>query len=103
MQKASTLSTRSDICLYGPHRERSYCCRSPLKEGAIGFTIFDDPMNSTGHLGGDCGIRLAAQIGVVTVFGDIAFEFVPKAIRVLEGGDLPGHPEGAAQARVAVF
>ena len=42
-------------------------------------------------------------MGVVTVFGDIAFELVTEAIRLLEDGNLPGNPEGAAQARVAVF
>ncbi len=61
------------------------------------FATFNDPMNSTGHLRGDCGIRVAAQIGVVTVFDDIAFELVMEAIRLLEDGNLSGHPEGATQ------
>ena len=69
----------------------------------IWITVFDDPEYGLRHLRGDCGIRFAAQMGVVTVFGDIAFEFVKEAIRLLEDGNLPDHPEDAAQARVAVF
>ena len=87
-QKARTVSTRSDICRYGPYRERSFCDRSPLKEGAIGFAIFDDPVNSTGHLGSDCGIRFAAQMFVVAVLGDGAFERVTEAVGPLHNGNL---------------
>ena len=86
-----------------PYRERSYCCRSPLKEGAVWVTFFDNPVHGPGHLRDDCGIRLAAQMGVVTVFGDIAFELVTEAVRLLKDGNLPNHPMGAAQARVAIF
>ena len=32
--------------------------------------MFDDPRNSTGDLGSDCGTRFAAQMFVVAVFGD---------------------------------
>jgi len=54
-------------------------------------------VHGSGHLRGDCGIRLAAQMGVVTVFDDIAIELVTEAIRLLEDGNLSGHPEGATQ------
>jgi hypothetical protein len=50
---------------------------------------FDDSVHGSGHLCGDCSIRRAAQISVVTVFGDIAFELVTEAIRLLEDGELP--------------
>ena len=42
--------------------------------------MFDDPRNSTGDLGSDCGTRFAAQMFVVAVFGDGAFERVSKAV-----------------------
>ena len=60
----------------------------PSKKGQVRFAMFDDPMNSTGHLGGDCGIHFAAQMFVVAVFGDIAFERVSKAVGPLHNGDL---------------
>ena len=50
--------------------------------------MFNDPRNSVGHLGGDCGIRFAAQVGVVAVFGDIAFERVTEAVGPLHNGNL---------------
>ena len=42
--------------------------------------MLDDPRNSTGDLGSDCGTRFAAQMFVVVVFGDGAFERVSKAV-----------------------
>ena len=65
--------------------------------------MFDDPVNSTGHLGGDCGIRFAAQMGVVAVLGDVALELVPEAVGPLHNGNLACHPEGAAQSGIPVF
>ena len=50
--------------------------------------MLNDPVNSTGHLGGDCGIRFAAQIFVVAVFGDRAFERVTEAVGPLHNGNL---------------
>ena len=50
--------------------------------------MFDDPVNSTGHLGSDCGIRFAAQMFVVAVFGDGALERVSKAVGPLHNGNL---------------
>ena len=40
-------------------------------------------MNSTGHLGSDCGIRFAAQMGVVAVLRDVALELVTEAVGAL--------------------
>ena len=65
--------------------------------------MFDDPRNSTGHLGDDCVIRFAAQMFVVAVFGDGAFERVSKAVGPLHNGDLASHPEGAAQSGIRIF
>ena len=65
--------------------------------------MFDDPMNNTGHLGGDCGTRFAAQMFVVAVFGDGALERVSKADGPLHNGDLACHPEGAAQLGIRIF
>ena len=64
----------------------------PSKKGQVRFAMFDDPRNSTGHLGGDWAIRFAAQMFVVTVFGDIALERVSKAVGPLHNGDLACHP-----------
>ena len=50
--------------------------------------MFNDPVNSTGHLGGDWAIRFAAQMFVVAVFGDGALERVSKAVGPLHNGNL---------------
>ncbi len=65
--------------------------------------MFDDPRNSTGHLGGDWAIRFAAQMFVVAVFGDGALERVTEAVGPLHNGDLACHPEGAAQSGIRIF
>ena len=65
--------------------------------------MFDDPRNSTGDLGSDCGTRFAAQMFVVAVFGDGAFERVSKAVGPLHNGNLACHPEGAAQSGIRIF
>ena len=65
--------------------------------------MFNDPRNSTGHLGGDWAIRFAAQMFVVAVFGDGALERVSKAVGPLHNGDLACHPEGAVQLGIRIF
>ncbi len=65
--------------------------------------MLNDPVNGSGHFCSDCGIRLAAQMGVVTVLGDITLELVTEAVRLLKNSDLSGHPEGTSQAGVAIF
>jgi hypothetical protein len=44
------------------------------------------------HLGGNSGHRLAAQIGIVAISSDVAFELVPEAVLTLADGNLPGNP-----------
>ncbi|MBB3708652.1 hypothetical protein FHS67_004992 [Aminobacter aminovorans] len=51
--------------------------------------------------GGNCGHCLAAQIGIVAISRDIAFEFVTEAVLALADGDLSGDPQGAAQPGIA--
>ena len=75
----------------------------PSKKGQVSFAMFNDPMNSTGHLGGDCGTRFAAQMFVVAVFGDGALERVTEAVGPLHNGDLACHPEGAVQSGIRIF
>ena len=75
----------------------------PSKKGQVRFAMFDDPRNSTGHPGRDCGIHFAAQMFVVAVFGDIALERVTKAVGALRNGNLASHPEGAAQSGIRIF
>ena len=65
--------------------------------------MFNDPRNSTGHPGRDCGIHFAAQMFVVAVLGDRAFERVSKAVGALRNGNLASHPEGAVQLGIRIF
>jgi hypothetical protein len=60
-------------------------------------------VHDAGHLGGNCSRRLAAQVGIVAISGNVAFELVPEAILTLADGDLPGDPQGAAQPSIAEF
>tara|TARA_R110002020_G_scaffold95692_5_gene229407 strand:+ start:10996 stop:11193 length:198 start_codon:yes stop_codon:yes gene_type:complete len=65
--------------------------------------MFDDPVNCAGHFGGDCRIRLSAQMGVLSVLGNVALELISEAVGALQYGNLTGHPQGAAQAGIPVF
>src|SRR3954453_19503637 len=56
------------------------CARRPLKERPVVGTALDDGVNDTRHLGGNCGQRFAAQIGIVAISGDIALEFITEAV-----------------------
>ena len=68
----------------------------PLKEGTVFGTAFDDGMNNTGHLGGNCSERLAPQIGVVPIASNVALEFVSKAVLLLADSNLGSHPKSSA-------
>ena len=50
-------------------------------------------MNSSGHLCSDCGIRLSAQMSVLTVLADVALELVAEAVSALQNSDLASHPK----------
>ena len=54
--------------------------------------MFNDPVNCAGHFGGDCGIRLSAQMGVLSVLSDVALELIPEAVGALQYGNLTSHP-----------
>lgn len=73
-RKARTLSTRSGTCLHGSTERGPSAWAHPFKEGAIGFAGFDHGVNGACHLCGNGGVSLAAQIWVVTVLRDVAFE-----------------------------
>ena len=73
----------------------------PLNEGPVVGIAFDDGVDDTRHLGGNSGHRLAAQIGIVAISRDVAFELVPESVLALTDGDLSGEPQGAAQSRIA--
>ncbi len=64
----------------------------PLEEGAIRFAEFDHGVNGACHLCGDGGVCLAAQIRVMAVLRDVAFELVSEAVGGLEHGSLTGQP-----------
>src|SRR6056297_1944831 len=75
----------------------------PLEEGAIGFAVIDHGVCGARHFGGDGGVRLAAQLRVVSILRDVAFEPVPEAVGSLENSGLAGHPERPPKPRVAVL
>ena len=75
----------------------------PLDEGPVIGTTFDDGVDDTRHLGGNCGHRLAAQVGAVAIPCDITLELVPESILALADGDLSGNPQCTTQSRVPEF
>src|SRR6056297_238493 len=75
----------------------------PLEEGAIGFAVIDHGVYGARHLGRDRGVGLAAQMGIMPVFRDVAFELVPEAVCSLEDGGLAGHPERAPEPSIAIL
>src|SRR5205809_1107208 len=46
----------------------------PFDEGPVIGTGLDDRVNDAGHLGGDRGLRLAPEVGVMPIPGDIALK-----------------------------
>ena len=75
--------------------------RRLFEEGAVLFPAFDDGVNYARHLGGNCGERLALEIGIASISGDVALILFSKAVLLLTNGDLRGHPERAAQPGVS--
>lgn len=74
-----------------------------LDEGPAVGTALDDRVNDTGHLGGDRRERLAPEVGVAPVAGDIALELGPEAVLPLPDRPLACHPERPPQPGVAVL
>src|SRR5215212_5035730 len=74
-----------------------------FNEGPVIGTALDDRVHDAGHLDGDRGQRLAPQVGIVPITGDVALELVAKAVLFLTDRHLAGEPQGPAQASVAVF
>ena len=58
-------------------------------------------MNGARHLGGNGSQRLALEIGVVAILGDVALVLGSEAVVALPDGHVGGHPEGASQPSVA--
>jgi hypothetical protein len=50
--------------------------------------VIDHGVHGARHLGRDCGVGLAAQMGIVSILRDVAVELVPKAVGPL--GATPG-------------
>ena len=61
----------------------------------------DQGMGHPRHLGGDGGVGLAFQIGVMGVPPDVAFELPAEAVLSLADGRGGGQPVGVAQPGVA--
>jgi len=53
------------------------------------------------HLGGNGSQRLALEIGVVAIPGNVALVFGSEAVVALPDGHVGGHPKGASQPSVA--
>jgi hypothetical protein len=66
-------------------------------------TTFDDGVDDARHLGGNGDECLAPEIGIVTILGDVALEFVTEAILLLPYRNLAGDPECAAEAGITNF
>ena len=75
----------------------------PFEERPVLCPRLDDGVSHTRHLGGERRHRLAATVGIVRVPGDISSELIAEAVVALTRGDLGSHPEGPAQARIAVL
>ena len=58
-------------------------------------------MGGSRHLGGNGCERLAPQIRIGPVAGNVALKFVSEAVIALPDCDLSGEPEGAPQTRIA--
>ena len=69
---------------------------SALEEGSIIGTGLDDGMDGARHLGGNGSQRLALEIGVVAIPGNVALVFGSEAIVTLPDGHVGGHPKGAS-------
>jgi LacI family transcriptional regulator len=65
--------------------------------------VIDHGVYGSRHLGRDCGVGLAAQMSVVSILRDVAFELVPEAVGPLENSGLAGHPERAPEPGIAVL
>ena len=74
-----------------------------LDEGPVIVTALDNGVHHAGHLGGNCGQRLAPKIGIVPIAGDVALELVAEAILLLPDRDLAGEPKSAPQSGIAVL
>ena len=75
----------------------------PLDEGPVVGTGLDDGVHHARHLGGDRGQRLAPQVGIVPVAGDVALELVAEAVLPLPDGHLPSQPKRTPEPGVAVL
>ena len=63
----------------------------------------DDPVGHARHLGSDCDIGHALPIRAGGISPEISIELVPEAVLAQPHSGAGGHPEGAAQPRVAVL
>ena len=87
--------------LTAPAERGSPAWHRPFEEGPIIGTGFDDGMRGARHLGGNGSQRLALEIGVVAIPGDVALVLGSEAVIALADGDLGGNPEGASQSSIA--
>ena len=77
--------------------ERFFTLVPALRRRAGNRNAFDDGVNDTRQLGGNCCERLAPEIRIVAILGDVALEFVPKSVLSLADRNLCGNPARATQ------
>ncbi len=86
---------------HGPSREGFFHLDPSFEEGPVVGTSLDEGVSDARHLGGDGGKRLAPEILIVAILGDMALELVAEAVIPLADCDLSGHPKRSTQAGIA--
>ena len=66
-----------------------------LKEGAIGFAVFDHSVYGARHLSGYGGVCLTPEMCIMSIFRDIALKLIAEAVGLLQDSCLSCQPECA--------
>lgn len=79
-RKTRTLSAGSRRAPTAALERGSPAWHRPLEEGAVVDAALDDGVRGARHLRGDGRERLAPEIGIVPIPGDVSLEFAPEAL-----------------------
>ena len=72
-------------------------------EAAVLGSGLDNSVSYTRHLGSDGDVGHALAVGTCRITPEISFKLVAETVLAQTNGHGGGHPEGAAQPRVAVL
>ena len=75
----------------------------PFKERTVFGFRHDERVSGAGDLRGYGGHGFAPEVAIVGIALNVAAVLVTEAVLTLADGDLAGHPERAAQPRIAIF